>query len=138
VDPKLTVKQARFVDEYMIDGNASQAAARAGYSKHTAFRIGQENMQKPAIRDEIAIRRALLSEKTLIDAGYVLRQAQKLHERCMAEDTFNAAGAAKALEIIGKHTEVQAFLERRDITSSDGSMTPTKIERIVVVAREDA
>ena len=44
---KLTVKQRKFVEAY--EGNASEAARIAGYSPKTAFRMGQENMQKPAI-----------------------------------------------------------------------------------------
>ncbi|MDV2883824.1 terminase small subunit [Alkalihalophilus pseudofirmus] len=47
---KLTVKQKRFADYYIETGNASESARKAGYSQKTAYRIGQENMQKPAIR----------------------------------------------------------------------------------------
>ena len=50
---KLTERQKRFVDEYVITGNASMAARNAGYSERTAFRTGQENMQKPAIKAAI-------------------------------------------------------------------------------------
>lgn len=141
MDQKLTLKQSRFIDEYMIDGNATQAAVRAGYSKHTAAKIGTENLHKPAIRDEIEIRRRLMSEKTMIDAAYVLRQAQKLHERCMASETFDASNAARSLDLIGKHINVQAFLERRDLTSKDGTMSPqpvTVVERVIVKATSDA
>ena len=44
---KLTAKQQRFVDEYLIDLNATQAAIRAGYNEKTAFSIGTENLRKP-------------------------------------------------------------------------------------------
>ncbi|MFA5753528.1 MAG: terminase small subunit, partial [Bacteroidales bacterium] len=44
---KLTPKQKRFVDEYLIDLNATQAAIRAGYSERTARIIGAENLIKP-------------------------------------------------------------------------------------------
>lgn len=43
---KLTEKQQRFVDEYLIDLNATQAAIRAGYSVKTADAIGCENLTK--------------------------------------------------------------------------------------------
>ena len=43
---KLTEKQKRFCDEYLIDLNATQAAIRAGYSAKTAGRIGGENLKK--------------------------------------------------------------------------------------------
>lgn len=48
---KLTAKQKRFVDEYLIDLNATQAAIRAGYSPRTAAVIGAENLIKPNIKN---------------------------------------------------------------------------------------
>ncbi len=57
----LTPKQARFVEEYMIDLNATQAAIRAGYSKRTAGRMGTENLSKPVIA--AAVQKAL-TERT--------------------------------------------------------------------------
>ncbi len=49
----LTVKQSRFVDDYIINGNATEAARRAGYSERTARQIATENLTKPAIRARI-------------------------------------------------------------------------------------
>ena len=46
---KLTIKQKRFADEYIISGNATDAARIAGYSKKTASVIGAENLIKPNI-----------------------------------------------------------------------------------------
>ncbi len=54
---KLTLKQLKFVTEYIVDLNATQAAIRAGYSKKTARAQGQAMLTKPAIRDEIALLR---------------------------------------------------------------------------------
>lgn len=50
---KMTAKQQRFCDEYLIDLNATQAAIRAGYSKKTASVIGTENLKKPNIAEYI-------------------------------------------------------------------------------------
>lgn len=50
---KLTAKQKRFCEEYLIDLNATQAAIRAGYSKKTAGSIATENLQKPDLRTYI-------------------------------------------------------------------------------------
>ncbi|WP_183560634.1 terminase small subunit [Mucilaginibacter sp. SP1R1] len=50
---KLTIKQKRFVEEYLKDFNASDAARRAGYSEDTAYSIGYENLRKPEIKIEI-------------------------------------------------------------------------------------
>lgn len=49
----ITNKQARFIDEYLRDSNATQAAIRAGYSQKTAGVIGHENLKKPNIAAEI-------------------------------------------------------------------------------------
>lgn len=62
---KLTPKQAAFVDAYIETGNASEAARLAGYSEKTAFRSGQQNMQKYAIKQAIEARQAeIRSERT--------------------------------------------------------------------------
>ena len=47
---KLTGKQKKFADEYIISGNATEAAIKAGYSKKTARNIGAENLTKPNIQ----------------------------------------------------------------------------------------
>lgn len=55
---KLTPRQTRFVDEFVLCGNASEAARRAGYSEKTAGAIATENLQKPAILEAIGAARA--------------------------------------------------------------------------------
>lgn len=72
-EKKLTAKQQRFCDEYLIDLNATQAAIRAGYSKKTAGRIGTENVQKPVIKDYIAKRMAEKESQLIADQDEVLR-----------------------------------------------------------------
>lgn len=58
---ELTPRQQRFVEEYIISGNASDAARRAGYSLRTAHRTAQENLQKPAVQRALAVLRAKAS-----------------------------------------------------------------------------
>lgn len=58
---KLTPRQQRFVDEYVLCGNASEAARRAGYSEKTAGAIATENLQKPVILEAIQAARARLA-----------------------------------------------------------------------------
>jgi len=116
---KLTPKQELFCTEYMIDLNATQAAIRAGYSKHTAQAIGAENLTKPLIAAEISRLFTERTTKTKIDAEYVLIKSNELLTRCMAEGVdFNAAGAGKALDLIGKHIDVQAFNEKTTVEAS--------------------
>ncbi|WP_238140738.1 terminase small subunit, partial [Streptococcus suis] len=47
---KLTIKQRKFIDEYIICGNATEAAIKAGYSQKTAGMAGSENLKKPYIK----------------------------------------------------------------------------------------
>jgi len=70
---KLTPKQQRFVEEYLIDLNAAAAARRAGYSVRTADAIGRENLGKPTIAAAVAAAKASRSERTKIDSDWVLR-----------------------------------------------------------------
>ncbi|WP_312158899.1 terminase small subunit [Acinetobacter sp.] len=76
----LTDKQQRFVDEYLIDLNATQAAIRAGYSEKTAAAIGAENLIKPNIQEAIQVAQARRAERTQIDAEYVLRRLVEIDQ----------------------------------------------------------
>ena len=69
---KLTAKQARFVAEYLIDLNATQAAIRAGYSEKTASETGYENLRKPQIAEAVQKALAERSERTEVTQDYVL------------------------------------------------------------------
>lgn len=70
----LTDKQARFVEEYLVDLNATQAAIRAGYSAKTSHVIGCENLVKPKIANAISMAKALRSSRTEITADRVLEE----------------------------------------------------------------
>ena len=69
---KLTIKQQRFADEYIISGNATEAAIKAGYSKKTANRIATENLSKPVIKSYIDERLKELSDKNIANQQEVL------------------------------------------------------------------
>lgn len=75
---KLNDKQRVFVEEYLIDLNATQAAIRAGYSEKTANRIGSENLSKPDIQAAIQIAMDKRSKRTEITADRVLQEIAKL------------------------------------------------------------
>lgn len=105
----LTAKQERFCEEYLIDLNATQAAIRAGYSETSARNIASENMAKPDIMEYIAELKSKRSERTRIDAEWVLRQASETFQECREDKQFSAG--ASYLNMVGKHVEVQAFKE---------------------------
>ena len=74
----MTKKQKRFVEEYLIDLNATQAAIRAGYSPDTAKSIGSENLTKPDIQARIAKAMAERSRRTGVNADRVLMELAKV------------------------------------------------------------
>ena len=79
-DLKLTAKQARFVEEYLIDLNATQAAIRAGYSEKTAQQMGSENLLKPVIAKAIQEAQNKRTEQTQIDSAYVLKRLVEIDQ----------------------------------------------------------
>ena len=100
--PELTGKQEKFVQNYLINGfNASKAALDAGYSKKTAFRIGQENLQKPAIRAAIEAEKAKSAKKHNITRERIVKMILDV-----AENGEHEANRLKALDMLGKHTGI--------------------------------
>ena len=95
----LTDKQERFVQEYLVDLNATQAAIRAGYSPETAGAIGCENLKKPNIKARIDREMAEISARTGANQERIIRE--------LGEIAFAQAGKQayklKALELLGKH-----------------------------------
>ena len=74
----LTLKQKMFIDEYLVDLNATQAAIRAGYSPKTAKDIASQNLAKLNIRIEIDKRMAERSKRVGMNADRVLQELGKL------------------------------------------------------------
>jgi phage terminase small subunit len=99
----LTHKQEIFVEEYLIDLNATQAAIRAGYSEKTVGSTGAENPTKPNIAEAIAGAQAERTTRTNITQDYVLESIFSAMERCKQADSFNATGVFKGAELLGKH-----------------------------------
>ncbi|WP_257834979.1 terminase small subunit [Burkholderia glumae] len=75
---KLTPKQQAFVDEYLVDLNASAAARRAGYSERGAGQMGDENLKKPQIAAAIASAMKARGERTRLTADRVLELAESM------------------------------------------------------------
>lgn len=87
----LTPKQARFVEEYLQDLNATQAAIRAGYSVRTANQQGPRLLESPNVNAAIEARKAARSERTQIDADWVLKRLVEEAEADVA-DLYDDAG----------------------------------------------
>ena len=97
----LTPKQQRFVEEYLIDLNATQAAIRAGYSEKTAKEIGSENLTKPNIAKAIQEAQESLSNKTQLTVDMVVNGLLKEAQDYADGSTQSARVAAWAH--LGKH-----------------------------------
>ena len=122
----LTPKQERFVEEYLVDLNATQAAIRAGYSAKTASRIGPELLGKTCVSEAIQAQRAKLSERTMRTAADVMADLGRVRASAMqtvidpqsgAEVMVSYKDAIKALELEGKH--LGAFVDRVELTGKD-------------------
>ncbi len=119
----LTPRQERFVQEYLVDLNATQAAIRAGYSKRRASEIGHQQLLKPAVAEAIAAAKKERSERVQVDADYVVRHLVNLVELSMQKKpchtmkgeqesdengnplwtAVDGKSAARALELLARH-----------------------------------
>lgn len=118
---ELNDKQLRFIEEYLVDCNCTQAAIRAGYSEKTAKQIGSRLLTKVDISARIEARRKELTEKTQLTQEWVLKKLEECVKKSMQEEEiqkwdyeakqmsgtgeyiYDSKGATKALELIGKH-----------------------------------
>jgi phage terminase small subunit len=113
---KLTPKQKKFCEEYLIDLNATQAAVRAGYSPRTANPQAARLLANVSVKQYIQSKQDKLQAQTEITQEFVLSSLQKVALRSMQAEpvldrdgnetgayVFNAAGANKSLELLGKH-----------------------------------
>lgn len=69
---KLTPKQKAFADEYLICGNATEAAKKAGYKEKAAYAMGAENLKKPQISAYIAERQKQIEDSRIADIKEVM------------------------------------------------------------------
>lgn len=133
---KLTEKQKRFADEYIISGNATQAAIKAGYSKKTANRIATENLSKLVIKNYIDERLAKLESKRIANAQEVLEYLTGVMRGDEKEEVMTEEGVSyrepsvkdklKAAELLGKRHSL--FTEKQEISAN---VTSTKLDDII-------
>lgn len=141
----LTPKQQRFVDEYCLDLNATQAAIRAGYSQKTAKQMGSENLSKPDIAAAIQVRQQVRAERSELNEAWILDHLRENVERSMVaipvrsldrdtkqmvetgEYVYQGNVANKALELIGRHRGM--FVERSEIRHRGKIEVRVRIER---------
>lgn len=139
----ITPKQQRFVDEYLIDLNATQAATRAGYSAKTAGQIGEKLLRKVEIQHALTARMKARETRTEITQDYVLSTIRNTVERCSqaepvigkdgeptGEYKFDAAAVLKGCELLGKH--LGTFRDKVELTGADGGPVVHTITRRII------
>ena len=101
----MTPKQKLFAEEYLKDLNATQSAIRAGYSKRTAYSIGQENLKKPEIQKEI---QRLMDKRSKINEITADNVLQELASIAFADSTAYAKLKHKSVvnDVTGETDEV--------------------------------
>lgn len=127
---KMTLKQQRFADEYIITGNATQAAIKAGYSKKTARAIANENLIKPYIKEYIDERLAKLESEKIATQEEVLQYLTSVMRgektepllvldgegtQKVIEAVPNVQSRTRAAELLGKR--YGTFTDRVDINA---------------------
>lgn len=89
---KLTLKQQRFADEYIICGNATEAAIKAGYAPKAAYQTGAENLKKPQIKSYIDERLDELKSEKVADQQEVLEYLTSVMRGQTQEQTLCSIG----------------------------------------------
>ncbi len=93
---KLTIKQKKFADEYIISGNASEAALKAGYKNEVS---GRENLQKPTIKNYIDERMKELEQEAIANQSEVLKFLTSIMRGEQTEQTLISDGSEQGQRI---------------------------------------
>ena len=113
----MTPRQQKFCDEYLISGNATDAAIKVGYSRKTAKQTGSENLAKPDLRAYIDEQLAKIHSAKIADAEEVMKYLTSVMRGEHTEQVLKLVGEGvqtvtdidvsakerlKAAELIGK------------------------------------
>jgi phage terminase small subunit len=134
----ITPKQARFVQEYLIDLNATQAAIRAGYKPSRAEQTGCDLVRNRKVAEAIQAAQGKRAEKAEVNAQWVLERLIQNADRAAAvvavtDREGNPTGwyqyegsvVNRSLELIGKH--IGMFTDRLEISGRDGGPLVTEV-----------
>lgn len=119
----LTAMRERFVDEYLVDLNATQAAIRAGYSPKTAYSMGQRLLKDVEVQAAIQEARARREKRTEITQDRVVREIadNAFRPASDAQDSdFKHASKTKYLDMLCKHLGVYDKSMQVEITDRSG------------------
>lgn len=127
----LTPKQQRFVDEYLTDLNATQAAIRAGYSPRSATVEGSRLLANAKVAAVLAERQAKVSERCELTAESHLAMLEELRDKAAREGQFAAAITAetKRGEVAGLYVK-----RREDVTKLSPAERAERVKRVLKLA----
>lgn len=109
----LTAKRQRFVEEYLVDLNATQAAIRAGYSAKTAMEQGYQLLQISSVADAIEKARAELSKRTEITQDMVLKELARIGFSDIRKAVkWQSNVAVAAPDFMADHIDVDEMMEK--------------------------
>ncbi len=127
ITQKLTQKQQRFVDEYIISGNATQAAIKAGYSKKYANTNVTKLLQNTTVKAAIDERNAEIQSEKIMDMTEVMERLSAMARGETMEETVTNKGEVvetapknsdklRAMELIGKRHG--AWADRKEVSGN--------------------
>jgi phage terminase small subunit len=122
----LTAKQDKFVREYLIDKNATQAAIRAGYSPRSAGNIGKAILRNPTVSRVLDKQLNAVQKEAAVDAAWVLKQLKEV----AAQDDVASGTKVRALELMAKHF---GMLQDNINLKTDGLSSEQRAERVAIL-----
>lgn len=112
----LTVRQRRFVEEYLVDFNGAAAIDRAGYNTKHQARLAHEMLHHPGIKAAIDQLTAERSKEVTLKPEYVMNKLQRTIEKAEADNNHSAV--LRGCEILAR--ALGMFVERREISGPNG------------------
>ena len=112
---RMTDKQKRLCDEYLISLNATQAAIKAGYSENAARQIGTENLSKPAISEYIKKRMEEKEKELIADQDEVMKYLSAVMRREMTESVVVTLSKEKSTYIPDANGTMRKQTVKEDI-----------------------
>lgn len=97
----LTLKQKRFIDEYLIDFNGTRSAIAAGYSEKTAHAIANELLKQPKIKAAIELSQTKLAKSVQITKEALIEDLLKIKDLCILDPKY-VNSSIKSIETINK------------------------------------
>ena len=123
----MTPKQKAFVDEYLIDLNATQAAIRAGYSSKNADKIGHELLGKTRVSESISQAMAERSRRTGISQDRVIRELAKI-AFVNASDVIDPEDASVLVDAAREDLACIQSVKVKQMTGEKGDMTEREVK----------